>query len=59
VLEAAGRHVLAAGELKRAHDLGCDAPRVLSYLARTATAIGANEVAGAALHAAGGRSPVA
>jgi glycosyltransferase involved in cell wall biosynthesis len=45
VLEAAGKHVLAVAELKRALDLGCDAPRVRRYLARAADAIGAGEVA--------------
>ena len=45
VLGAAGRHALAAAELKRALDLGCDAPRVRRHLARAAHAIGAAEVA--------------
>jgi hypothetical protein len=45
VLEAAGKHVLAVAELRRALDLGCDVPRVRRYLARAADAIGAGEVA--------------
>lgn len=45
VLEAAGKHVLAVGELVRARELGCDAPRVSRYLARAAEAVGAMEVA--------------
>jgi hypothetical protein len=42
VLEAAGRHVIAAAEYKRALELGCDRPRVRRYLAR---AVGAIEAA--------------
>ena len=45
VLEAAGKHVLAVGELVRARELGCDAPRVSRYLARAAEEVGATEMA--------------
>jgi glycosyltransferase involved in cell wall biosynthesis len=44
-LETAGKHVLAVGELARARELGCDAPRVSRYLARAAAEVGATEVA--------------
>jgi len=47
ILGEAGKHVLAAAELKAACDLGCDAPRVRAHLARAAAAIGAPEVAAA------------
>jgi glycosyltransferase involved in cell wall biosynthesis len=47
ILGEAGKHVLAAAELKAACDLGCDAPRVRAYLAHAAAAIGAPEVAAA------------
>jgi glycosyltransferase involved in cell wall biosynthesis len=40
VLEAAGRHVLAAAEFKRARELGCEGRRVEDYFSRTAAALG-------------------
>lgn len=49
VLGAESRHVLAAAELKRAYELGCDGPRVLRYLARSAERIGASDLARRAL----------
>jgi hypothetical protein len=43
VLEAAGKHVLAVGELTAAQQLGCDARRVSGYLTRAEQALRAPE----------------
>ena len=43
VLERAGKHVYAMGELSAARQLGCDAPRVSRYLARAKKALRARE----------------
>ena len=45
VLEAAGKTVLAVGELAAARQLGCDAPRVNRYLARAEQRLRAREAA--------------
>ena len=45
VLEAAGKHVFAAGELAAARQLGCNAPRVSRYLARAEQALRVRETA--------------